>query len=92
MKSSQQHQINNTATARGLQQAPAVKLATGTEVDNVLRYARANTDYSAAATAVLCDAIQMRDVQQVGVISYYYTRYCSIGLLSLNDNSSSSRV
>jgi hypothetical protein len=49
----------------------------------VLRYARANTDYSAAATAVLCDAIQMRDVKQQGVISYYYTRYCSAGHLSV---------
>jgi hypothetical protein len=58
---------------------------------NVLRYARANTDYSAAATTFLCDAIQMQDVKQQGLITYY-TRYCSIGLLSLNDNSSSSRV
>jgi hypothetical protein len=48
----------------------------------MLRYARANTNYS-TATAVLCDAIQMRDVKQVGVISYYYTRYCSAGHLSV---------
>jgi hypothetical protein len=55
---------------------------------NVLRYARANIYYSAAATAVLCDAIQMQDVKQLGVISYYYTRYCSAGYLSTTHSSS----